>query len=95
MVGRTNLAQRQTIPMKSEKSAEVGLMSKTTLSPKSVRIEVAPARPPEARAVPFALDIQSQIGRQLQAVYDEVLHEPVPDRFLKLLQKLDRKKGGV
>lgn len=44
---------------------------------------------------PLAADLQSHIGRQLQAVYDEVLHEPVPDRFLKLLQELERKTGGV
>ena len=41
---------------------------------------------------PLAADVQSHIGRELQAIFDEVLHEPVPDRFLKLLQELDRKK---
>ncbi len=38
-------------------------------------------------------DLQAHIGRQLRAVYDEVVNEPVPDRFLKLLQELDRKQG--
>ena len=34
--------------------------------------------------------IQDQIGRQLRAAYDDVLKEPVPERFLTLLQQLDQ-----
>lgn len=34
-------------------------------------------------------DLQSHIGRQLRAVYDEIVNEPVPDRFLKLLEELE------
>ena len=37
--------------------------------------------------------IQAHIGRQLRAVYNEVLAEPVPDRFLKLLAELARKEA--
>lgn len=37
--------------------------------------------------------LQEHIGRQLQALYDEVLQEPVPDRFLKLLTDLENKRG--
>ena len=36
-------------------------------------------------------DVQRFIGDQLRAVYDEVLKEPVPDRFVKLLEELERK----
>ncbi len=38
-------------------------------------------------------DLQAHIGRQLRAVYDEVVNEAVPERFLKLLEELERKKG--
>jgi hypothetical protein len=38
-------------------------------------------------------DLQAHIGRQLRAVYDEVVNEPVPDRFLELLEELARKKS--
>ncbi len=38
-------------------------------------------------------ELQAHIGRQLRAVYDEVAREPVPDRFLKLLEELERKQA--
>jgi hypothetical protein len=45
---------------------------------------------PEAGVLPQKL--QAHIGRHLQAMYDEVAHEPVPDRLLNLLQELERKE---
>ena len=38
--------------------------------------------------------IQAQIGSRLVAVYNEVLHQPVPDRFRQLLDELDAKTSG-
>jgi hypothetical protein len=38
-------------------------------------------------------DLQAHIGRQLRAVYEEVVNEDVPDRFVKLLEELERKKA--
>jgi hypothetical protein len=35
--------------------------------------------------------IQDHIGRQLRAIYEDLLSQPVPDRFAELLEKLDRK----
>lgn len=32
--------------------------------------------------------LQGHLGRQLRAVYTELVHEPMPDRFTKLLQEL-------
>lgn len=32
--------------------------------------------------------VSSSIGKQLKRMYDEVLDEPVPDRFAKLLEQL-------
>jgi hypothetical protein len=34
------------------------------------------------------------MSRQLQSVYREILNEPVPERFLRLLDKLDADEGG-
>lgn len=38
-------------------------------------------------------DIQSKIGHQLRAMYDDVVKQGVPDRFADLLSRLD-KSGG-
>jgi Anti-sigma factor NepR len=35
-------------------------------------------------------DIQKHIGARLRAMYDELRDQPIPDRFLDLLGKLDR-----
>jgi hypothetical protein len=32
----------------------------------------------------------SQIGKRLKSMYDEVAREPVPDKFLSLLDNLER-----
>ncbi len=34
--------------------------------------------------------IQSRIGDQLRAMYDDLMEQPVPDRFKDLLIKLER-----
>lgn len=39
-------------------------------------------------------DVQAQIGIQLRTVYEKLLAEPVPDRFLKLLEELDRSSAA-
>ncbi len=38
----------------------------------------------------LAPHVQEQIGRRLAAVYDEVLRQPIPERFLRLLDRLDQ-----
>jgi hypothetical protein len=38
--------------------------------------------------------LQAYIGEQLRSVYEAVLNEAVPDRFLVLLQELERKQAG-
>ena len=40
----------------------------------------APALPP---------DVQVKIGEKLKAIYDDVVRQPVPDRFKDLLTQLD------
>ncbi len=34
-------------------------------------------------------DVQDVIGKQLRAMYDDMVNQAVPDRFTELLQKLD------
>ncbi len=35
-------------------------------------------------------EIQSRIGHQLRAMYDDVVRQGVPDRFAELIRKLDQ-----
>ncbi|MBS9476717.1 NepR family anti-sigma factor [Ancylobacter radicis] len=35
-------------------------------------------------------DIQAKIGQHLRAMYDDVVRQGVPDRFLDLLSQLDK-----
>jgi hypothetical protein len=34
--------------------------------------------------------VQSEIGKHLRAMYDDVIREPVPAKFIELLEKLER-----
>jgi hypothetical protein len=34
--------------------------------------------------------IQTEIGKHLRAIYDDVINEPVPSKFMELLQKLEQ-----
>jgi hypothetical protein len=49
----------------------------------SLRVKKATAKP----------EISDQIGRQLRSVYNDILAQPVPDRFLDLLKDLDTVPG--
>jgi hypothetical protein len=42
---------------------------------------------PTARA-----DMHTYIGRQLRALYDEIVNEPIPENLVRLLEDLDQKK---
>ena len=59
--------------------------------------ERPPAKPSNAGAKdrPFQAQIdgnlQAEIGAQLRSMYDDVLKEATPERFLKLLEALDKK----
>ena len=34
--------------------------------------------------------IQNEIGKHLRAIYDNVINEPVPSKFMELLEKLEQ-----
>jgi len=38
--------------------------------------------------------VQSEIGKQLRAIYDDVINEPVPAKFMELLEQLERSTTG-
>ena len=40
-------------------------------------------------------EVAEKIGRELQTLYNGVLHEPLPDRFCELLDRLERRKTPV
>lgn len=46
--------------------------------------------------VTSALDPRQQatLGAHLKAVYDEIVSQPLPERFLSLLAQLETKEGG-
>lgn len=43
-------------------------------------------------AVQLNSEAQSQIGEKLKALYDDVVNQPIPDRFRELLDQLDRRR---
>jgi hypothetical protein len=75
--------------MAEQDTAKRGQVS--DMKPTAETVVTPPAPAPGAI---LEADLQAQIGRQLRAVYDEVLNEGVPDRFLRLLEELERKKAG-
>jgi hypothetical protein len=34
--------------------------------------------------------VQTEIGKHLRAIYDDVINEPVPSKFMELLEKLEQ-----
>jgi hypothetical protein len=42
---------------------------------------------------PAAADVGRQIGEKLRSMFDDVLTEPVPERFRALLEELERKSS--
>lgn len=48
----------------------------------------------EGSSRPGVTDVQAYIGRQLRAVYDDVVKQPIPDRFLALMKQLEEGKAG-
>jgi hypothetical protein len=57
---------------------------------KGDRMQMPAGRGPE-NGVPPRIDprIQHEIGKHLRAHYQGVVDEPVPDRFMELLEKLE------
>lgn len=60
---------------------------------KVVSTDAGPSEPGADAAVEGGrlgpMDVQAYIGRQLRAVYDDVVKQPIPDRFLALMKQLE------
>ena len=57
--------------------------------------DMKPAVPSEERATRDGLierSLQAQLGRQLRTIFADVAEEPVPDRFVKLLEELEARE---
>jgi hypothetical protein len=50
-----------------------------------------PTAPKEPQNVTAAAEVAESIGRQLKAMFDDVVAEPVPERFHTLLKELEHK----
>ncbi len=59
-------------------------------SPREVR---SPAQGGGSRAQ-LEPRVQSALGRELRAIYDDVVSQPVPDRFVELLNQLDERESS-
>jgi hypothetical protein len=58
-------------------------------------MDTPPSPPASARAQGrLGRDVQAKIGNQLRAIYDDVVKEGVPDRFVDLLKRLDKPAEG-
>jgi hypothetical protein len=76
-------------------------MAEQRTAKKGQRSDMNPQQADETIPIPSAPgqgaalepDLQAHIGRQLRAVYEEVVSEAVPDRFRKLLEELERKEA--
>ncbi|MBO0742189.1 MAG: hypothetical protein J2P51_12270 [Hyphomicrobiaceae bacterium] len=54
-----------------------------------------PPRPSDLYAAPRGMldrSLQAQLGRQLRAIFSDVAQEPVPERFIKLLEALEARE---
>ena len=55
----------------------------------------AHASPPHHRLKPALPSrrpggIDAAIGKKMRAMYDDLLHQPIPDRFVELLKQIDQ-----
>jgi hypothetical protein len=76
--------------MKQQQGAQLG--AEPVLSPDDAGQDEA-GRSRGGAAPRMKPQVQEHIGRQLRAVYDDVLKQPLPDRFRELMEKLDQKMG--
>ena len=53
-----------------------------------------PGRPPKRAGLEEARLRQQAIGVKLRHMFDEVVNEPVPDEFLEILRRADKRSSG-
>ena len=57
--------------------------------PKPMETASTRDKKPNAKSAKLSRDVQSRLGQQLRAMYDDVVSQGVPDRFADLLNQLD------
>lgn len=78
------------LPMCTDDASEVGNKKMTALK---TAADVAGTDPSSRVQGGLEPQLQDHIGIQLRAVFNEILNEPVPGRFLQLLADLERKQA--
>ena len=67
--------------------------AKSTVQVEVVKVDgVRRSNRPDAT---LARDQQARIGSQLRAMYDGLVSEPIPDRFLELLNQMEEQDGDA
>lgn len=79
-------------PAKQGQVSEMDPRQTTEQTPPGPTVSGAVAPMPASGAMLDA-DLQAHIGRQLRAVYEEVVNEAVPEHLLRLLEGLERKQA--
>ena len=74
MIGRPQRGLTEELPMKLQRLNSGGSVEQTMKEKKQGGLNA---------------EIQSRIGHQLRAMYDDVVRQGVPDRFAELIRKLD------
>ncbi len=54
-----------------------------------------PSHRPPGKPGGLTTEIQSRIGHQLRAMYDDVVRQGVPDRFADLIRQLDSQEAAT
>jgi anti-sigma factor NepR-like protein len=54
---------------------------------------VARSRPTTSRGEADAAQLGERIGQKLKSMFDDLVAEPVPEKFQRLLEELERKSG--
>ena len=85
--GRGPAAPASSGPPPQTHTQHIQAQPPTSESAKKTKLNDGGTAPPSA-------DVKSYIERQLKSVYDDVLNQPIPDRFLELLNALDQSAEG-
>jgi hypothetical protein len=70
----------------AENNSKLRLVHSGGVQEKSSKTTMMP--PPDDRS------LQAQLGRQLRIIYQDIAEEPVPERFVELLNKLASREAG-
>jgi hypothetical protein len=60
----------------------------------SAALQAAVPEPTPSSEPGLDRQVQARIGDNLRAMYDDLLQQPVPDRFKDLLGQLETRRGG-